>query len=106
MADLLKSGAQMLQDHCPVCNSLLFKVKGEVRCPKCNKRVVTVKEGEESRLATSSLLDEVEKILLLKIQDSSRLIMEERDIAVLERLSNIVGRWIDMLENVRRMKLK
>jgi UPF0148 protein len=35
MAELLKSGATMLQDTCPVCNSPLFKFEGKTFCVKC-----------------------------------------------------------------------
>jgi len=104
MADLLKSGATMLEDHCPECDSPLFRVKGEVWCPRCNKRVITVREDEESFIAMSSMLGDVERIILLKIQESSRQIMEERDIANLEKLGSLLVKWLEALEKTRRIQ--
>ena len=103
MSDLLKSGATMLQNHCPECNSPLFRVKGEVWCPKCNKRVITVKEGEDQHIAMSSLVDDVEKTILFKIQESNKQIMEEKDLVNLEKLSNLLLKWLEALERTRRI---
>jgi len=48
MADLLREGATMLAQSCPVCNVPLFRLKsGEVICPSCKRRVVVLKEGED-----------------------------------------------------------
>ena len=35
MAELLRSGATMLQDTCPVCNSPMFRFEGNTFCVKC-----------------------------------------------------------------------
>ena len=76
MADALKSGAKMLADHCPVCNSPLFEINGEIWCLRCNKRVIKVrgdaltsllkKTGEINEIreiteAIKSILDALEK---------------------------------------------
>lgn len=106
MAELLKSGATMLEEHCPECGSLLFRVKGEVLCPKCKKRVITVKEGEESSVVISPLLDEVEKITLTKIQEVSKQMIEERDIAKLERLSSLLLNYLEALEKMKNFQRK
>ncbi|MFH0749141.1 MAG: Sjogren's syndrome/scleroderma autoantigen 1 family protein [Candidatus Bathyarchaeota archaeon] len=98
MADLLKSGARMLEDHCPECNSPLFLVKGTVWCPKCQKKVIIIKEGEEPPKTVLPSLNNVESIILTKIQETSKLIMEEKDIENLEKLSNLLLKWLDVLE--------
>ena len=104
MAYLLKSGATMLEDHCPECDSPLFKIKGDIWCPRCNKRVITVKEGEESLMSMTSLLSDIEKTTLTKIQDISKQIMEERDIANLERLCGLLVKLLEALEKTRRIQ--
>ena len=104
MSDLLKSGATMLQDHCPECNSPLFMVKGEVWCPRCNKRVIMVKEGEESLIAMSSSLADLERTILLKIQESNKQIIEEKDLVNLEKLSSLLVKWLEALERTRRIQ--
>ena len=104
MSDLMKSGATMLQDQCPECNSPLFRVKGEVWCPRCNKRVITLKEGEEQLIVTSSLLDDVEKTILFKIQEINKQILEEKDLGKQEKLSSLLMKWLEALERTKRIK--
>lgn len=65
---------------------------------------MTVKEGEELLTAMSPLLDDVERLILVKLQESSAQIMEEKDIADLERLSSLLVKWLEALERVRRIK--
>lgn len=105
MAELLKSGATMLEEHCPECGSPLFRVKGEVRCSRCRKRVITVKEGEEPTII-SPLLDDVEKTALIKIQEINKKIMEEEDLYKLERLSNLLIKFLEALEKTKNLQRK
>jgi UPF0148 protein len=104
LADLLKSGAKMLGDHCPECNSPLFTIQGEIRCPRCNKRVVKVKMGEELSISTSFQLNDIERTILIKIQEVNKLIIEEKDLTNLEKLSNLLIKWLETLEKVRKIQ--
>ncbi len=105
MADLLKSGAAMLFEHCPQCGSPLFKIRDEVWCPTCNKRVIIVKGEEEiPDFSSSTLLSDVEKIVLSKVQEVSQRIKDEEDISKLEKLGNLLSMWLEVLEKVRKNK--
>ena len=105
MADLLKSGATMLFEHCPQCGSPLFKIRDEVWCTKCDRRVIIVKTEEEiPDLSGSILLGDVEKIVLSKVQEVSQRIREEEDISRLETLSNLLSTWLGVLERIRKIQ--
>jgi len=109
MGELLRSGATMLEYNCPVCGSPLFRIKGEVWCPNCNKRVIISREGEETQVPINQvtmqpLLSETEKIILLKIQEICQQIADEKDIGKLERLSGLLAKWLDALERMRRIQ--
>ncbi|MEM1655481.1 MAG: Sjogren's syndrome/scleroderma autoantigen 1 family protein [Nitrososphaerota archaeon] len=70
MADALRSGAKMLADQCPVCNSPLFEIKGQIWCLKCNKRVIRVSSEEEVEEAfTGITLNELLKTLTTKMEE-------------------------------------
>jgi UPF0148 protein len=73
MANLLKSGATMLADTCPVCGSPLFRLRdGQVICPHCNKPVVFVKAGQEEVSALEPyILDRVKNVLLKRLSEIS-----------------------------------
>ncbi len=105
MADLLRSGATMIDLACPACASPLFKLKsGEIWCAQCQKRVVVVKEEEEVEETKSLVaLGAVESTLLGKIQEINEKIQGEKDIEELRRLSVVMSTLLENLEKVRKM---
>jgi len=105
MADLLKSGATMLSDVCPVCGTPLFKVKGEVFCAKCNKPVVYQKAmSPQATLSPGYLLDSVEMTIVGKISEANEVLKIEKDPEKLSLYSNLVFGWLSMLEKLRGLK--
>jgi UPF0148 protein len=106
MADLLKQGATLTELSCPACASPLFKLRsGELWCAKCQKRVITVKEGETQEEANKSImLSELESTVLSKIREVQAKINEEKDAALLEKLSATLGSLLDNLEKIKKMK--
>lgn len=102
MAELLKSGAVMLAETCPVegCNLPLFKLKsGEVVCPLHGK-IHVVKTDEEvkevySKAALSILLEKVEATAVRAIDS----LISEPDIDSTE-----IIKWLEVLERVERLK--
>ena len=104
MADLLRSGATMTELSCPACSSPLFKLRsGELWCGKCQKRVVVVKEGEET-FQPSILLGNLESTLLGKIQELSGRLHEEKDIERLSKLGEVLSKLLENLERLRRIE--
>jgi UPF0148 protein len=106
MADLLKSGATMISENCPECNTPLFKINGEVWCPKCNKRVIIVKEGEGTNVASMLLLEDAEKTIMTKLQETSLWIRNEKDPSKLRELGSLLSTWLEALERLRRIQGK
>lgn len=105
MADLLKSGATMLFEHCPECNSPLFKMGDEVRCPKCNRRVVIVKSEEEMLKAQGPpVLEAVEEVVLAKLQETVQQLKDEKDPDRLQKLGDLLTTWIGLVEKMKRLK--
>ncbi len=105
MADLLKAGATMLFEHCPQCGSPLFKLNDEVRCLKCDKRVVIVKSDEEiPDVSKVDLLSDLEVMVLSKLREVSNYVQEETDVTKLTALSSLLSTWLDVLEKVRKIK--
>ncbi|RLE61201.1 MAG: hypothetical protein DRJ49_02935 [Thermoprotei archaeon] len=105
MASLLKAGATMLADVCPVCSTPLFKLKGgEIVCPKCERRVYLVKSDREKALLERDLfLDAIEDTLMLKISELRDLMESAVSIERLEEYIRLMNELLDALEKVRRM---
>lgn len=105
MADLLKSGATMLSDTCPQCQSPLFKVKNELLCVKCNRPVVVVKATEdESNVVAAQALGKLEQTALMKINEINSSLKVENDPAKIEKLRLSLSDWLTVVERVRKLK--
>ena len=95
----------MLPDHCPACNSPLFKIRDEIWCLKCNKRVVIVKEGEpEPNFVSLGILSNVENIILTKLRENSEQVKNEKDPDKLRELANLISLWLEVLDKLKRMQ--
>ncbi|MCY0868618.1 MAG: hypothetical protein OWQ48_05265 [Desulfurococcus sp.] len=102
MAELLKSGAVMLPETCPVegCNLPLFKLKsGEIVCP-IHGKVHVVRTEEEvkevySKTSLSALLDRVEAAAIKAVSS----LVEEVDVDAAD-----IVKWLEVLERVQRLK--
>lgn len=105
MADILRSGGAMLQDLCPECSSPLFKIKEEVWCINCNKKVIMVKEGEPTPSLTDlTTLSDIERIVLTKLYENSQQIKNEADPAKLKELGSLLSTWLEALEKLKKIQ--
>jgi UPF0148 protein len=112
MANLLRQGATLTDLSCPVCSSPLFRLKdGTLWCAKDEKKVITVKEGEEipkeaaaTTGAVASAYDKLEATLLSKIQEVQGKIEKTEDIEDLQKLTHALSELLSSLEKVKKMK--
>jgi UPF0148 protein len=107
MADLLKSGASMLQETCPQCGTPLFRRGTETFCAKCNRPVVIIRNAEdETRLMTNQILDSTEQTLLTKIQQVNVALKTETDPSRLLTYGSALKTWLEAIDNLRRLKVR
>ena len=105
MADLLRSGAAMLQETCPVCATPLFRLGKDTFCPKCNRPVVIVKSAEEEvKLASQQVLDNLDQAVLEKIAELNAAIKNEHGLAPLRELGEAVKTYLSVLDQVRKLR--
>jgi UPF0148 protein len=102
MAELLKSGAVMLAETCPVkgCNLPLFKLpSGEIVCPVHGKiyMVKTEEEAKEVRAKVTihSVLDKLENKVIS--------ILDELSEQTIPQTTELIE-WLEVLERIRRLK--
>jgi len=101
MADLLKSGATMLADTCPVCGSPLFKLRdGQVICPHCNRPVVYLRAGESEAAAMEPyILERARDVLLRKLSDLTALLETDPDNA-----SSYIALMSQVLDDLKKIE--
>ena len=107
MAELLKSGASMLQETCPECGTPLFRRGSETFCVKCNRPVVMIRNAEdESRLVTDQILEGTEQTLLSKIQQVNIALKTETDPSKLLTYGSALKTWLEAIDTIRRLKVR
>jgi len=106
MADLLRQGSALTDLACPVCHSPLLKLQnGNLWCAKCEKKVVVVKEGEESaKLQSSMALNSLEATLLAKIQEIQNKMQHEENVDEILKMNTALSGLLDSLEKIRKTK--
>lgn len=113
MADMLRRGAAMLSEQCPVCSSPLFKLHDEIFCVKCNRRVVIVKEGEEAPqvkeetkaqpVPSPTVAATIEEVALAKLQEITAQAKSERDPVRLQQLGSSILTWLEVFEKTKKI---
>jgi UPF0148 protein len=97
MAELLKSGATMLPDACPVCNSPLFKVENRILCAKCGyspasgTKAAGRSDDEVNTLAKMNLL------AIKKIGELEGVISKTMDLGKLKQLAELTLAFLRIL---------
>lgn len=105
MVNLLRAGAVMLSETCPVCHSPLFKVGADIYCPSCQKKVVIVKKDEEATVfLRSSVLTMLEESLIAKVQELGTKIARETSVENLYDLMRVLVITLEALEKIKRIK--
>lgn len=105
MADLLRQGLTLTELACPACASPLFRLKnGDLWCAKCEKKVIVIKEGEEPKIKSTFVLDNLEATLLAKVQDVQQKMQKEEDVEELQKLGTVLSELLENLEKIRRVK--
>ena len=102
MADLLRSGATMLAEHCPKCGLPLFRLKsGEVVCPIHGRVFIARTEADVTRATVEGVLEQLERLLVEKI---NRGIGELREAEFTdEEKPRALIVWLEALERVERL---
>ncbi|MEM2020880.1 MAG: Sjogren's syndrome/scleroderma autoantigen 1 family protein [Zestosphaera sp.] len=103
MSDLMRSGAVMLDQTCPLCNLPLFKLRsGEVLCPVHGSVKIVKSEDEAVEAMTSTVLRELEKVVARRLHNHINAVLKEENLDSSE-LRDLIY-LLDVLERVRRIK--
>ncbi|MCF8885057.1 MAG: Sjogren's syndrome/scleroderma autoantigen 1 family protein [Nitrososphaerota archaeon] len=104
MTDALRSGAKMLSEHCPVCGSPIFEIKGELWCLKCNKRVIKIKSEEEIGMAVSaySLMNTI-SVLSTKVEELTVILARTVDLEEIRRISETLNIVLGTIEQTIKL---
>ncbi|MFH1328043.1 MAG: Sjogren's syndrome/scleroderma autoantigen 1 family protein [Candidatus Bathyarchaeota archaeon] len=106
MAEVLKSGATMLSEICPQCNSPLFKLASkEIQCVNCGRKVVIVKADEETvKALLLTTLSALEGTILEKLQEMEQRVKTEKQPEKLQTMMSLVNDCLEALNKIKEAK--
>jgi len=94
----------MLSEICPVCNSPLFEIGDELRCLRCDKPVVIVREESETMSATAPLiLSQLENVISAKIDVLTALFQKATEPDEIRTLSETLSSLLKLFHQSRRL---
>jgi UPF0148 protein len=102
MAELLRSGATMLQDICPVCNSPLFKVDDEIQCAKCGYRPAAVPRAASKSENVTKVLARMNSTAVRKVGELEIEIAKTTDLDKLSKLAELTLLFLRILRLIEK----
>jgi UPF0148 protein len=104
-AELLRQGATMLQESCPICGSPLYKLKsGDIVCPIHGKVAIVSNESEAIEESSAPLFVRIEEKILKQLdvlsEDIGKTSSYEDDV----KLSMAIGGWLEVIEKLRFLR--
>lgn len=101
MADLLRRGATMLAEACPICGAPLLKVGDDIYCASCDKRFVTKQEEDPPKTShVRTDLQGLRTAVVAKLEQLGAAMNELTDINELERIIGIVIQFLKALKMI------
>ncbi len=103
MTELLRAGATMLAETCPICNAPLFRLpSGEVLCPIHGRVFIAKSEEEVAEASVISTLSELEKTACSALIQLINAV--KRNEMGLDEAARIAVYWLDAIERAERIK--
>ena len=103
MAELLRKGASMLSESCPICGTPLFKLRsGEVICPHCNRPIRYVEPDEDT--ARISQKGSLEATIMRKITEVQGMLEDEKDPQRIREMTSTLMSLLEAMDKVKKLE--
>lgn len=105
MADALRSGGRMTTDVCPVCRSPLFQISGELRCLKCNKKVVKIKDDiDVAAVEAPYMLKQMDQSVVRKVEELTIALSKAKDTDEVREIGEAIRSLLSILSESRKLQ--
>ena len=93
-AELLKEGAVMLPETCPICGSPLYKLRdGRIVCPVHGEIMKIKSKKQETEMKVDSALDDLINAMILKVREFTSKVPNASKLDAEE-----LGQWLKNLD--------
>jgi uncharacterized Zn finger protein (UPF0148 family) len=95
--ELMRRGAVMRKEPCPVCNGVQLRYKGRVYCTNHDDLTVALQARE---ILFPDVAEDLKNLLLVKLKETMVLAENERDSEKLDRLVSLMTRYVELLRKL------
>jgi UPF0148 protein len=95
--ELMRKGAVMIREPCPVCNGVQLRYKGKVYCTSHEDLSAALQAKE---LSFPDVAEDLRNILLAKLKETMSLMESERDSERLDKLVALMTKYVDLLRKL------
>ena len=95
--ELMRKGAVMMKEPCPVCNGVQLRYKGRVYCTSHDDLTVALQAKE---ILFPDVSEDLKNLLLVKLKESMSLLENERDSEKLDRLVSLMTKYVELLRKL------
>lgn len=95
--ELMRRGAVMMKEPCPVCNGVQLRYKGRVYCTNHDDLNLALQAKE---ILFPDVAEDLQNLLLVKLKESMSLLENETDYEKLDRLVSLMTRYVELLRKL------
>jgi UPF0148 protein len=95
--ELMRRGAVMLKEPCPVCNGVQLRYKGKVYCSNHDDLSLALQAKE---MSFPDVANDLRNLLLTKLRESMSLLEGEKDLEKLDRLVSLMTGYVELVRKL------
>jgi UPF0148 protein len=95
--ELMRKGAVMMKEPCPVCNGVQLRYKGRVYCTNHDDLSVALQARE---ILFPDVAEDLKNLLLVKLKESMSLLENEKDEEKLGGLVSLMTAYVELLRKL------
>jgi UPF0148 protein len=95
--ELMRRGAVMIKEPCPVCNGVQLRYKGRIYCTNHDDLAVALQAKE---ILFPDVAEDLKNLLLLKLKESMSLLESEKDSEKLDQLVSLMTGYVELLRKL------
>jgi len=95
--ELMRRGAVMIKEPCPVCNGVQLRYKGRVYCTNHDDLSVALQAKE---ILFPDVSEDLKNLLLIKLKESMSVLENEKDSEKLDRLVSLMVKYVELLRKL------
>lgn len=96
-AELIRRGAVMLKEACPICSGIQIRYRGKTYCTN-HEDLTSLLTGEE--ITYSSVTDSLRELLVGKLKESIDSLQNEKDLQKQDAIVSLIGKYIELINKL------